>query len=300
MAESDNRLSTYIAAHRGKYEALNGAITQFIQDWDSRVVVKKDDKHDAVVKNGYDAAKFIEHFDISVDDAIEVARAQNRRLREIAEVAFVALQTEATRERLTDFRKKYPNALKSGKPIPWRRNQDDSKLLHYTDATYKIAEIQSSNYHYQYVELSTTQLGNLEGGGATEKARLIIDSKGILQKLAIASLDKAIRYVKFDIQPAHDELMQRAIEVLGPEQFTQTITPLMTKHGLDNLNGALNDLWADHQGRSTEEEVGPLLEQIKDRAIAVQHARDLNYELGTTMPSMEKLRELGTLFGIRF
>jgi hypothetical protein len=106
-----------------------------------------------------------------------------------------------------------------------------------------------------------------------------------------------VNNVSDKIKPIEDALIRRCITLLGPD-FTDIYGILCGQFDdEDELDVALNEVWIAHQSQSTEEEIGPLLEEVRQRCLAVKHSQELRATHDTNPPATDKIQEIEALLG---
>ncbi len=147
-----------------------------------------------------------------------------------------------------------------------------------------------------HITLETATLFDASGAEVAKKFTVQSQEAGLLDALAIVSIRKAFRLIDHQNRLAADPLNRRAIEILGSryaKAFSLMMGAFEKEHALD---AQLSNIWTEFVGSAQEDEVGPLLDEIRVRAVAVKESMELSSSFGTSIPSAEKLREFVAIF----
>jgi hypothetical protein len=115
---------------------------------------------------------------------------------------------------------------------------------------------------------------------------------GIDETLNAVKLDGKLVHCDYNIRPTEDPDIREWAQYL-PNHIDQVLHIAM---GLfdndDDLDLMLSSLFMAYQGRAEEEMVGPILDKLRVRAIAVKEATKMNTEFQTGLPRLEAINNI--------
>lgn len=283
----------YLQANMGQLTAIKTALEHIGNSASEQFVVTTDycGRRAKVVRDDF----AIDHSDneLEIDQAtIEKLAAIKKKARlSSARIALTGLQTHVSMHCLAEYIKEHPQS--GGLDMPWGQQGDDV-LIPYMTGWYVLTS--SALPDNKTLEISQAHIRGIafEGIESADAHVLTINEEALTQTLAISSRDGTIYNIQYKVGLSADPLIHRCITLFG-SVFHELFLMLSGGINEDELNGKLNDIWLDYQGSSQEEEIGPLLEEVGQRARAVIHARELNFEHNVNLPSKQKLDELQQL-----
>lgn len=288
------------SAHQEFYEANAGIIESIASDA-SRIidissdpmVVENNGTHgDATIVQGqFVADDFQWRYpqlpeDIAREVSEHVAAGRNRVLRHKASTMFTVLIAGAS---LTDTMDQYEAGQLT------REEALEQGFLHYSHGIYRATQ-EVAPATADLLEVDHAQLEGLAVYGTADHTGIeVIDQIGLSRKLVIHRLGSTVTNVALHIKPETDPLMWRCAELLG-EGVADLLPILVGRHSTEEeLDAAIASVWLDYQGTSKEQEITPVLDEIRDRAIAVKQSSDLVIEHDASLPTVEQLTEFAEL-----
>lgn len=290
----------YYQQHQERLQAITARIEELVANADIQTIATKagDDQEvtvlagdplPEVITSDY-ASKGIQ---ISEQTAEAMAELYHKFLQSSAEIAIVLTQG------LTTLR--MHGCDMDAPELPAPLNREPEELPSYGRAII-------SNGHWQFADSGSIRLVNAQLNGIPCEAGETVSANshtiefeggGLTQKLSLFTYDGEVCQARFDVQPTDDELQERCMRLLGLQFFTEVNLLLKGHFGTEaDLASELNEVWLAHQGLATEEEIGPLLDEVRQRALAAQDSRDLHKEHRMAQPSPDKLAEFEALLGI--
>lgn len=215
----------------------------------------------------------------------ELADIHNEKLSAKISISIGGILTRVSMRCAAEFYSANPTI----KEVPW--NNDDNPiapLVPYAQANSKIAYWDSEDRE-ESVEATSIRITGVNGHHTVTEHDLTIEDPLITQVISFGSFDKQMYSAHFDIKPTEDALVRRCIQLLGQEHASATMLLAGSFESEDDLDVALNELWLAHQTKFSEEEVGPLLDEVRQRALAARHARELSHEHNLGLPNYDTL-----------
>ncbi len=173
---------------------------------------------------------------------------------------------------------------------------EDPRVLSYQEGVF-ISTKQPLVTEGKDVRLYVTHLRELESWNSAQEFKVdTIDVDGFQRHLRICRLGSAIVAVNLTTDMEKDPLFTRCQEVFST---TIAVFPYLSgRFGTEEeLDEALSELWQSYQGTSKEQEVGPLIDELRDRATAMKAAQRLDVTHKSYLPSADQLEEFLTLIG---
>lgn len=222
--------------------------------------------------------------DIDIASAHEIAKAYNESMLSAATISIKELVARASKR--AQMQKAMNGEIAPDEETP---NIEDL-LLSYGKATTQRAMAFLEDG--QRIEINTTRLEDLDEFGSATTCVVTVSDDLISRSIFIDTLGNKVVNVGRIVQPVEDELVHDCIVKL-PEARQEVFLLLMGRfESEDDLNVALNEIWLTHQNSWNEEESGPLLDRVRNRALAVQHSSELNAEHGNNVPTIAHLQEI--------
>lgn len=231
--------------------------------------------------------------ELDLETCEELASIENRQRIAEANLAVITLRTRILMAAALA-------AEQQGEPMPeFTAESVPSMLPSFSQAIfwrdYYSAPSGLSDY-----KISMTNLYGLEGANTAVAVQVERDTEGLREILSILKIGRRIEtvFINYTLpDPLQEELFQ--LFRGSPTGFPQLIEVLMRSQYKDEaeLDAMFAELRGHHIGKSTEQEAGPQLEQLRLRVAAAKQARVLQSMHGTNIPSVMKIRELGAHLG---
>lgn len=285
----------FLTANAGVIETIATDAGQILDASRTAVVVENDGVHgDAVITEGMFTADdfMMHHSEFPEEVAREISEhesaSRNRVLRQTASMRFTALIAIAS---MTDAVERYD----AGQVTPEEALAES--LLSYGHGTFRSTQLLArGNTHL--LELSRVKLDDVDVYGTAEEIRIeLTDELGLSRQLSIARLGSVVRMINYDSQLESDPLVLRCAGVLK-EDITRILPIIGGRHeDEDELDNLIAGIWMSYQGTSMEQEVTSLLDEVRDRAVAVKESTALAVQHQTSMPSVDQMSEFAALVG---
>lgn len=165
------------------------------------------------------------------------------------------------------------------------------EFLDYRLGTFHLAGAIVDN-ETQVMEVGHVRLHDLEIYDSADQHQVeLVDELGLSRKLSITYLGLLVTDVTVNTQMHDDPLLQRCTKLMGFD--ADIVTSIMVgRHDNDEeLDEAIATVWLSYQGTSLEQEITPLLDEVRDRAVAAKQAHNLSYEHASNLPSAQQLDE---------
>ncbi|HSH18514.1 MAG TPA: hypothetical protein VK978_03950 [Candidatus Saccharimonadales bacterium] len=215
---------------------------------------------------------------VNSEDASEVADNRNHGIVREARMAFLSLATSAAKHFITDKSSKGELA-----------DDYETRIFSYASAESKTAIVDDG------LTVGCVILKGLEEFGEADSYSVIAEDDATKSQLHIDRLAEQVVSLDYNVEPLRDEQMERWAHILGPA-FDKVFMVLSGRFEDEaGLDSKLNDIWLSFRGTFKEQEVGPVLDEIKDRAIATKDSIDLNVQFRLRLPSSQKLTEIASM-----
>lgn len=240
-----------------------------------------------IVAGAYGTGDFLSRYphlpDEEAQDVAEyVANSRNKVFRHRAFVKSNGLVARASMDHTIEL---YEAGLLSPSDAAAR------EFLDYEKSTYRLVGMLVDD-ESKVMELGHAQLEGLEVYDSADDYDIeLTDEFGLSRQLSIARLGLTVVSVTMDAKPQDDPLITRCAELLGPG--IADIQPLLVgRHdSAEELDAAISEVWLDYQGTSKEQEITPLLDEVRDRAIAAKQSHEFVLQHHTNLPTADQLAE---------
>lgn len=287
--------------HLEFYEANAGVIDAIVSqagrvgsNSTDRITIEKLGSADdaTIVEGAFSLYDFMQEYeDLPFPAAQDVARhaaeTKNKALKHKALTKFTGLTGVASMSHVVDL---YDAGLITPEDTAVSR-----ELLEYEKGIYQLSGMWLDE------GVSTLEIGHvgLRGldvyGTADEFEVQLADRLGIARKLTVTLFDQEVTLVSYGVEVQSDPLMYRCAELLGVG-IVDIVSIISKRYDTEvELDQALAKVWMDYQGTSKEQEIGPLLDEVRDRAIAVKQSHALTTEHNSNLPTTEQLTEFADL-----
>lgn len=276
--------SEYIRTHRGKIEQVKETATQIIDMMSPFVAVKEGDASPLEVVSGEPTPADIHELNLNRgvqltgDEAYELAAYHGKVLRRQAEMAILGFQASTT-------------------PLLSEQSYREGSLIDYTYAKYAMIEAYSVEDYP--VQLSYVQLDGLVDAKSTSLHEITVSNGIFIHSLAIASLNAAVRNIKYSVRATEGDVVNRCVSALDEEHVAQVLSLLVSPTTEIEIDTTLRRIWEEHKLSGNTEEITPLLDDIKTRAVLAQRTREMNNSSDLTLPNEAKLNEFAYLLGLK-
>ncbi len=214
-------------------------------------------------------------------------RLNQERAEELAEINNATLLATATKSifNLDVMASMYDETMRT------MRGESSDGLpptpLQYDSAGYQCTSIHSD------LGLQRTLLEGLDSFGTAEQCEVEHFDGPTVKRLAILRIGNEIIDVAYNFGPSHDVPRERWAQVLGPTFNAQLMLLAAGNFGSEeDLDATLTDVRQSYHGTAQEQEVGPLLAEIRDRARAAKQSLEFTTTFGMTIPPVDYLADV--------
>lgn len=166
------------------------------------------------------------------------------------------------------------------------------RLLDYSYGEHVLAEDEGMGYD---LTVERTCLTGLSRYRQASQYRIALDDQMLTTELDVSRTgyqgDNA-PFLWCNTQPSHDALRIKVSSML--DDSTGKLLGYMMGDFEDetDLDEGLGAIWLSYQGTSQEQEVGPTLDLVRNRAIAFKDSNQLQVNNNLNLPTTEKLDEI--------
>jgi len=169
------------------------------------------------------------------------------------------------------------------------------RFLAYGDAVWESTIFQVSET--QSVEVSRTRLQDLEEYGTASSYVIESNDSEVTQLTQIFYLDDIPSMVGSRLRPPHDALFERAGLLMEDSlgELRSFFSGIYEDE--ETIDDKLAELWMKYLGSAKEIEVGAILDEIRQRAIAINESAKMDSMFDVSTPSVDQLIDVQTLLG---
>jgi hypothetical protein len=266
MSESRHPQADYFEAHAERINYLTSLVGSALE-------------HDAVVIEG---SKQIEPEIVSG----ESLSGPNDEL--LAGLAFNKLQAMAS---MVDTLRIFDEQKAEGK--------DDDQILEYVDRTQPdLLDYEKGAYLTRTITLDNgadliLTKAEIEGLPTYETATEFVMQVGdaaVNHAVSISLLGDQVEQTVIDTKPKSNPVIERAITIMGADAYYKLRLPLTGRFEDESeLDALLTNVYQEYIGTSHEEEILPLLEEVRSQALSQKSFNALRHKL--TMPVQDDYEE---------
>jgi hypothetical protein len=276
MSLNTSATSEYFEVHQHALSSLTEGISRILSEGADIIIEQDGPNNDTyLVTTPYTPEFILEatNASLSDEDAVEMARIKNQAQLSVAELDFLALQAMATFKMVAEN-------------VETFSDENPPTMLRYEKGRNMIS-------FRQNLILSATHLIGIEAFGSTSKFSLTHYDQLTTRQLQVMRLGDTIQSVDYSIKPIEDIQVQGWSKLFRGEHFASILNMLSARFKTEEeLDDSISEVWSHFIGTAQEEEVGPLLDQIRIRAIATKDSIHLNDEFLLDLPSAEQLSEV--------
>lgn len=291
----------YYQAHRFRLEAIANKVGEHLTTASYPIVATMEPGDEsAFLISGLEtpdaiAAQYRDNgTELPEESAQELADLYNWRAGSTAAIAIRSLIAGASMDGLA----KHIGAHPSDPHNPWDTPDNPvAPYVPFTKASYIAADWRLEEG--EKVTLATATLEGLDhvSGDVAQQHTVTLEDEYTQRSFSLMSVKGEVSNTNYKIVPKEDALLRRCVALLG-SNVADIFSMLAGQfEDEDELDSALNDVWIAHQSQATEEEIGPLLEEVRLRALAVKHSHELNATHDLSLPAADNLYEIEQLLG---
>lgn len=279
----------FIEANAQAIQAITYGADQIMANATDLVTVERrgPDSDEVIVSGAYDPQDFLSRYDF-LPDSVAYNLAEflaDTRNKVIQHSAFIKINGAIVRASMLHAIEQYDAGLLD------MNDAANTKYLGYQLGRYSFADTVVDD-ESQSLEVSHTQLEGLETYGSASNYEVELnDPLGLSRRLHINHIGSTVVSVALVTKLEDDPLIDRSVRLLGPD--VASLYPLLVgRHSSEEeLDAAITEVWLEYQGTSQEQEITPLLDEVRDRAVATKQDHEFTLEHSSQLPSTDQLDE---------
>lgn len=278
----------YLAVNRPSIEAVRENMDANLASRAGLIVVRASINQDLYFATGEPDAELMQQrswAEIDDETAEELAKVRSESLLASAKIELLTLGTMVTMKRYAES---------------WRNASDAEKasmsLANFPLFQYENAQCESVGWQAGeslYVHAVKASFDSAESDEVASMYKLVVSDGELLTELALSRIDGDMEQVMHEIKLVSDPLLRRVITTLG---FRGIILLLNSVSGTfeseDDLDQSLSDVWLDYIGTALEDEVGPLLDEVRVRSMAAKDNLEFHRVFRSDLPDGEQWKKL--------
>lgn len=270
-------------------EANSGRINYLLEQIDTRLAIGSTvieqipmDTDATIVSGGWSAEDMDEDFD--PERAAELA---NWVLVQSVMSNFTALQAQATiRYDLDLLAAKQAEGLSEDEALAYVMSFEGFLNYETGQAYSKAYQLNDG----RTLELVRSQIDGLEEYGEAKSYKAAVTDHVTEHSLGIVLIENQLEGVDLHVRPSSNPVLGRATDIMGVKVFENLSAPLSGRfENTDELDAMLESVHKQYQGTSHEDELGPLLEEVRSQAIAQKEFLEMGHNL--TKPNQDDFEE---------
>ncbi len=285
----DDRLE-YVEAHQAALDFVIERVGDLLDDPDAIIVEKHGNDAPAVITNGavtiddlFDTeAEDFDEIDQEIGDQLVIGQNANQTTR--AEIEFLSLLAFVS--------------MHDDAETPQDEKIDFSNLENPEDAFLRFEKAKYRSLQFVHKKTGDTilmerfTLSGVQRWDEAERYNIRISDELVEKRISIHTIGDNIESVDVQTMAIEDPVLLRAIMVLEKD-FVEVLTTIMTAERLseEEVDEKLGDLWLRYQGTSKEDEVGPVLDELRNRIKAMQASKLFRTDT-LTRPTADEITEL--------
>ncbi len=261
----------YVSVHEPKLKAIIDDVTRYLST-EATTVVEQEDSTQPEVLIRSQPLYTPESDEVSAEVEIEYEQFNTDLHLRLAKSALFGLRTRAALYMIAN----------------------DPESVAGIEAPLPYGRARYANSRTDNLELTSATLTNV-GSFRTVGSYVISQAHELVAgRLSIYSADARLEptSLRYSVEPLRDTQLQNWAATLG-NHFGSLLPYLAGRYkDEDELNNILNDTWLSFQGTSQEDEVGPVLESVRFRAVAAKESKIFNSEFNFDLPSADILEDI--------
>lgn len=281
---------SHVEANKGRLVEILKLTERLIDNaGDNVIVIEKTPDADTLFAAGAAQAENVvesyanEGQEIDLETANAIANIHNQSTLETATITIYHVVARASMQ--AQMQRSLNGEDLSGEVPP-----TEELMLSYAKATNRQAAMLLDDG--RRVQVEVTHLEGLDQFDSATSCKVAIADDLIEDTVVVGMLGGKVVSVDRLVYPVGDELLRDCITKM-PETLSEVTLLLAGQfESEDDLNVALNEIWFAHQNSWNEEEAGPLLDRVRNRALAVRHSAELNFQHGNNVPTTAHLQQV--------